>query len=113
MVILLVDSLHLLDLLVHHHLNLGFLLVLLLLGLDAIFLQTFNEASAEALGAELRTKHFLRDLILLLGLLRDRGLIDLLLDDFGHLLELIIDEILNGKLGLTKLMLETTYLLGD
>ena len=71
MVILLVNSLHLLDLLVHHHLNLGFLLGLLLFGLDAVILQTFDKASAEALGAELRTKHFLRELILLLGMLRD------------------------------------------
>ena len=41
MVVLLVDSLHLLDLLIHHHLHLGLLLVLLLLGLGARSLETF------------------------------------------------------------------------
>ena len=42
-----------------------------------------------------------------------RGLIDLLLDDFGHLLKLVIDEILDSNLGLAKLSLETLNLLGD
>ena len=41
------------------------------------------------------------------------GLIDLLLDDFGHLLKLVIDEIFDSNLGLAKLSLETLNLLGD